>query len=276
MRKFTLAYPLIWFPLLVIVFVSCGKVIDPVVPAFKSASINSTNDTLTVKLNGSVYSNADATGIITADKIKVLSPGLDMTWSVFHELGSLEFKVILNITSPILGTEKIEVRPADGNSIFTADGEPMFATASVVSGVLNKELGLIGKWYSTGENLSAKLKDEYKADSVCVEFTQEKTYEMKIFISGNETDEPDTLLSGTYKQIRTGKNLIWGIEMTQTVPFESQFSGIQYFDDETDLLWLEVVRTDSGIDTPPTLEAGFGSSNQGVSGNDFIQKYIKI
>lgn len=276
MRRFIQTNFIKWLPILVFLSAACAKVVDPVVPAFKSASINSTNDTLTVKLSEPVYSNANASGIITDNLIKVLAPGIDFTWNVLHELGSAEFKVVIHITSPILGTEKIEVRPANGNSVYTEEGEPMFATASVVSGALNKELGLIGKWYSTGENLSAKMIEEYEADSIYVEFTQEKTFEMKIFKQGNETDEPDFLLSGEYKQIRTGMNLIWGIDMTQVVPSAAGFSGIQLFDDETDLLWLEYVKIVEGGDTPPSIDQGFGSTNQGSAGTAYIQKYKKI
>lgn len=137
-----------------------------------------------------------------------------------------------------------------------------------------QKIGLVGEWYSSGENVAVLLSTYFGVDSIYAKFESNNTYLVESFADGAKTT-----YSGTYAQTKSGVGTIWDITLNQTTPTAVTSVGIFDISTETDpyTMMYEVVQTQPDIQaTPPTAEAGFGSTNGGALLTWNIQKFIKM
>lgn len=107
-------------------------------------------------------------------------------------------------------------------------------------------------------------------DSLHVEFKNNQTYLVKSFKDGAASE-----LKGTYTTY-DGKGSIRKIVLDQSAPTTLTSEGIYRI--EGNNLTYEVAQTkpaQAGV-TPPTAEAGFGSTSDGAFQDFNIQKYVKM
>lgn len=133
-------------------------------------------------------------------------------------------------------------------------------------------IGLQGAWQSSGDNVATLLSAFLNVDSLWAEFRTDGTYTVHQF----DTDGVQTTLEGVYTQSESTVAGIWDITVNQSVPAVFTSIGIfQITEGEPDEMKYEIV-LDDGVNTPPTAEAGFGSSNAGALGDSNIQTYLRI
>src|SRR5690554_2428559 len=125
---------------------------------------------------------------------------------------------------------------------------------------------IVGKWRSP---VPAPILACF-VDSLHVEFKNNQTYLVKSFKDGASVD-----LIGTY-ETSDGVGTIRNIKLEQTSPTSLTSEGIFQVTDNQ--LKYEVAQTQpaqSGV-TPPSAEAGFGSTSDGAFGDMNIQLYYKM
>ncbi|RLD58167.1 MAG: hypothetical protein DRJ01_12930 [Bacteroidetes bacterium] len=257
-------------------FSSCSDKTENKSPLFESLTVADNNKTVTVTFSEPVFANADQTGNLDSSDIIVTIPGVDFTYSVTHTAGSSSMTVGLTITSITDGTETITIKPASVTSIYDNEGKAMDVTETIVSESIAKDLGIIGKWYSSGDNVAPLLVTYFAVDSIYAEFKDDNTYSVEQYNSGNTSGEPDFIFTGTFTIEKSTTGEIWTINLTQELPYAAEASGIFEVKQAPEVLWYEVVQTSGTQNTPPTPEEGFGSSNGGSLGTSNIQKYIRI
>lgn len=95
----------------------------------------------------------------------------------------------------------------------------------------------------------------------------------------SQAGEADTVLEGTYATSESAnQDGIYTITLTQTSPSTLTAEGIfKIYTASPDSMWYEVAQSEPEIPgvTPPTIEAGFGSTSGGAFGDMNIQKYIR-
>lgn len=137
-----------------------------------------------------------------------------------------------------------------------------------------QKIGIVGEWYSSGDNIAVLLSYYFGVDSIYAKFNSNNTYLVESYASGAKTT-----YEGTYSQEKSGVDLIWNIILNQSTPtavvsegiFEISTSSTPY------TMQYEVAQTTPSIGaTPPTAEAGFGSTSGGQLGSTNIQKFVKI
>jgi len=134
---------------------------------------------------------------------------------------------------------------------------------------------ILGKWLSAGDNVAPLLVIYFNIDSIYAEFKDDQTYVVR------QVDKlgVSLVLEGTYSAIASGVGNIFKIIANQSSPTVLTSEGI--FEIITppppDSMLYEIVQTNPDIGaTPPTPEAGFGSSSGGVLGMTNVQKYIRL
>jgi hypothetical protein len=137
-----------------------------------------------------------------------------------------------------------------------------------------QKIGIVGEWYSSGDNVAFLLSYYFGIDSIYAKFETNNTYLVESF-----ANDAKTTYVGTYAQNKSGTGTIWNITLNQSSPTAVTSVGI--FDISTSTnpytMMYEVVQTEPSIGaTPPTATAGFGSTNGGQLGNFNIQKFVKI
>lgn len=134
--------------------------------------------------------------------------------------------------------------------------------------------GITGQWQSSGSNVAVLLSTYFKVDSIYAKFEANNTYYVESFALGTKT-----IYSGTYVQTKPATGTIWTITLNQSTPtavvsegiFEITKVGTAYS------MKYEVVQTTPSISaTPPTISAGFGSTNGGALGTMNIQNFVQI
>lgn len=109
---------------------------------------------------------------------------------------------------------------------------------------------------------------------ITAEFRSDQTYTVVSDAGGAETE-----LSGTYTvQGEANAEGIYYIVLDQSSPNTLTSEGIfAVYTASPDSMWYEVAQTDPAITgvTPPTVEAGFGSTSGGAFGMTNIQKYLR-
>ena len=262
------------FVLIGIAFTSCKKD-DPVlsVPEFVSATLSDDNQEIVIVFDQAVYSAANMTGILDANNFVVTVTGgtlTGMTYSALHTEGSDEVTMTLVLEGKISGDEVITITPVN---IYSVDGGMMDATDEV--SVTLVDLGIVGEWYSSGDNVAALLVTYFNVDSIYADFKINYTYVVESY----DIDGVKTEYSGTYVQTKSNVGDIWTIEIIQSAPaaggsegiFEI-YTGVPEYD-----MKYEVVQTEPDIgNVPPTPAEGFGSSNGGTLGTINIQKYYRL
>lgn len=261
-----------------IIVSSCSKDDDNDLPEFTNVELSADNSAITLTFSEPVYGNDDQTGNLDANDFQVAITGASevaASFAVDHTAGNATATLTLTITSAVSGDETITIKPADGNSIFDADGEAMLATNEITTSQLAQVLGIIGKWEAY--DISLVLLGLGYDDSLKAEFNEDLSYEVKSYIQGIEY-----VLVGTYLQEKSGEGDIWNITLNQTTmngaPVELTSQGIfEIYAASPDSMWYEVAQTNPEIAgvTAPTAAAGFGSTSNGAFGTTNIQKYIK-
>ncbi len=222
-------------------FVSCSDEAENIAPDFVSVTLSSDNATATVIFTEPVYANADKTGNLTDANILVEIEDVDFTYTVTHVAGANTLVIDLEITSVTSGTEVVKVSPVSATSIYDTEGLAMKADNEIISAALVRDMGIIGSWYSSGENVATLLVTYFNVDSIYAEFRENNTYLVEQYNIGNTSGTPDVIFDGTFTISKSNVGEIWTIVIVQNNP-----------------------------------EAGFGSTNSGAFGNWNIQKYIRI
>lgn len=257
-------------------FSSCSDETENKSPFFESITISDDNQTVTVTFNEPVYANTDETGNIENSDIIVDITGVDFTYEVIHTAGSTSMTVDLAITSITDGTETVTVQVADATSIYDNKGKAMEITEMITSGNIAVDLGIIGEWYSSGDNVAPLLVTYFTVDSIYAEFKADNTYEVEQYNIGNTSGTPDLIFTGTFVIEKSGVDEIWTIDITQELPYAATSGGIFEIKTSPEILWYEVVQISGTQNVPPTPEDGFGSTNGGAFGTTNIQKFIRM
>lgn len=250
---------------------SCTK--ETANPAPTMDQVVVADNVATITFSEGVYANNDGTGALTAANFNITIPDVTFTYTVAHTAGSATVTITLDITSIVPTGTEITVSTA--TAIYDDKGAVLVAAATE-SAAMEAELGIIGEWQSSGSNVSPLLVTYFTVDSVYSNFKDDFTYEVRQFNQGNTSDTPDVIYTGTYAIERSGVGDIWNISLVQDVPYAAEVSGIFEIKADPEVLWYEVVQTSGTQNTPPTAEAGFGSSNGGAFGEMNIQKFVRI
>ncbi|MBK8493398.1 MAG: hypothetical protein IPL49_21600 [Saprospirales bacterium] len=126
------------------------------------------------------------------------------------------------------------------------------------------------RWQSSGANVAPLLVALFQTDSIYAEFGGDFTYKVEQFDAlGAKTE-----LTGTYSQAASSVTGIWTIVLNQTTPTAITAEGI--FQITGNEMKYEIVQTNPPAGTPPTPEAGFGSTNAGALGTINVQTYVKL
>lgn len=130
--------------------------------------------------------------------------------------------------------------------------------------------GIVAEWDSKGDNVAPLLKN-LKIDSIYAKFNANNTYQVEAWAMGAKT-----VFSGTYVQKASKAPGIWDITLNQSAPTTVTSVGIfeiKQGSDKKFTMKYEVVQTEPSLGaTPPTAQAGFGST---ALGNTNIQTFIK-
>lgn len=137
-----------------------------------------------------------------------------------------------------------------------------------------QKIGIVGEWYSSGDNVAVLLVTYFEVDSIYAKFETNNTYLVESF-----ANDAKTTYSGTFSQEKSGVGTIWNITLNQSTPTAVTSAGI--FDistaNEPYTMKYEVVQTEPDIQAvPPTADAGFGSTNGGALDTWNIQTFIKM
>lgn len=124
-------------------------------------------------------------------------------------------------------------------------------------------------WLSAGADIAPILAPFAK--EIFVDFRADGTY----LVVQTDLDDAVINLNGTYVQEESSVDGIWNISLNQTNPSVLTSEGIFMIDG--DVMLYEVAQTEPAISgvTPPTAEAGFGSTSGGAFGENNVQTYVK-
>lgn len=259
--------------LLVLVF-ACSDDDSNTLPTIKTVELADDNKSAIITFSEAVYCNKDKTGNLTANCFELSIENVQAVFTLEHQAGTATAKVNIQLISQSTGNEKLSVKTI-ANKVYDADGEAMTADKITLSGAIKKSTPIEGNWISTGANIAPLLSGYFKTDSIYVEFKTDLSYLVKEFRNGNKGN-PDITYKGTYSVEKTTSGNIFKIVLEQTEPTVDTSKGI-FEIKEDGTLWYEVVLvTGAGsANTPPTPEAGFGSTNGGAFQTTNIQKYVK-
>ncbi|VBB43420.1 exported hypothetical protein [uncultured Paludibacter sp.] len=133
--------------------------------------------------------------------------------------------------------------------------------------------GIVGSWISKDENVSVLLKTYFAIDSITAKFKSDNTYLVESYSSGAKTT-----YVGTYVQTKPTSGTIWTIVLNQSSPTAVKSEGIFEVTGTTPNFTMkyEVAQTEPNIGaTPPTTEAGFGSTNGGALSTWNVQTFVR-
>lgn len=255
-------------------FTACKKD-DPAKPAtMLELTLSDDNKTATLVFSEGVYSKADKTGALDANSFNVTLTGGTATagtYTVAHTPGASTVTFTFTFGGVANGQEVVTIAPKTASSIYNAAGAAMPTTES--KSVNLRELGIIGRWYSSRANVAPILVN-LGIDSIYAEFRANNTYTVESFAGGAKTT-----LTGTFTQTKTNTNEIWDIVVNQAQPSSLKSQGIfKIFAGNPVTMKYEIAQTEPAIPgvTPPTAAGGFGSTSGGAFGNLNIQTYIKL
>lgn len=248
---------------------------EPAKPAtMLELTLGDDNKTATLVFSEGVYSKADKTGALDANSFSVTLSGGTATagsFSVTHSPGASTATFNFTFGGVANGQEVLTIAPKTATSIFNASGAAIPTTTT--KSVNLRELGIIGRWYSSRTNV-APILINLGIDSIYAEFRANNTYIVESFAQGAKTT-----MTGTYTQTKTTTNDIWNIVVNQSQPSTLKSQGIfKVFAGNPVTMKYEIAQTEPQIPgvTPPTAAGGFGSTSGGAFGVLNIQTYIKI
>lgn len=133
------------------------------------------------------------------------------------------------------------------------------------------EVGIQGRWQSSGSNVAPLLVNLFATDSIYAEFRTDFTYTVEQY----DTSGASLTLEGTYQQKESDAADIWEITVIQSSPAALTSEGIFAIEDTN--MRYEIVQTAPDIGAvPPTAAGGFGSTNAGALGMLNVQVYERI
>jgi hypothetical protein len=144
-----------------------------------------------------------------------------------------------------------------------------------------ESVGIMGKWFSSGDNLAPFILAGVSfgmpnVDSVYMEMNADFTYRMEMFFE----NESVSVEEGIFSQEESGYGNIWNISLQ---PQSKGYAWEGIFEIFTTTIphvcKVEMVPTgeDMPIElTPPSAEIGFGSSHNGNFDDIFVQTYLRI
>ncbi|PLX19653.1 MAG: hypothetical protein C0599_10485 [Salinivirgaceae bacterium] len=135
--------------------------------------------------------------------------------------------------------------------------------------------GIIGEWYSSGDNVAPLLVTYFAVDSIYASFNENQTYLVESYdVTGVKTE-----YIGTFVQTKSEVGDIYTIVLNQSAPSAVTSEGIfevTMGEAGYDMMY-EVVQMEPALgNSAPTPDGGFGSSNGGALGTINIQKYLKL
>ncbi len=269
---------LIFVPAFLLLFSSCkdeNDIVDPppaAGPEFGSIGMSPDNDTVTVEFSEGVFKAGVLNQPLTGSELQVTLSGgqssLD-SFRVIHTSGEKLAIIRLYLKGIADGNETVMVKPAGALKIVNQASIPMKETEQI--SISLSDIGIIGRWVSTGENLSPVFQ-QFGFDSVYMHFRADDNYTFESFTTGGIHNS----LSGTYTQNISTVAGIRQIVLDQTLPVAAVISGIFSLQGtDTVMMIYETVQTQpvvAGL-TPPTPELGFGST--GLLGSDNTQRFIR-
>lgn len=126
-----------------------------------------------------------------------------------------------------------------------------------------------GTWISEGDNLGPWFA-AFGFTEITATFTAEGTYEVTSLFAGTPF-----LQSGTYSTSASSSGEIRTIDLDQELPGQLNARGIYEISADGQTMTYEVVDVTQG--TPPTPEAGFGSTVAGdEAAGAFTQTYVRV
>ncbi len=259
-----------------VTFTACDKDDDkgnP--PSIVSLSVADDNETATVVFSEGVYKTDNQTGDLDKSAFSVSIAGGTAGlagFTVNHTAGSNEAVLVLDLSGISNGKEVITVKAAGANAIFNVKGAAMDASESKTAEL--HDIGMIGKWQSSGANVAPILVN-FSIDSIYAHFKGDNTYVVESYT----VDGSKAILTGTFVQRRSSVDGIWEVRLEQQSPSALASEGIfQILNEDPLKMKYEVAQVDPaqpGV-TPPTPEGGFGSTSNGAFGILNIQTYVKI
>lgn len=265
------------FLAVVVTFSACKKEEDlGDAPVISSVSISDDNLKVTVSFSTGVYATADESGALTKASFTVTLAGGNATltdYTVTHTAGSNLAEINLTLAGGATGLEVITVKPAGAESIFSQKGAAMEITQEKTVNL--NDLGIVGKWYSAGENVAVLLSFYFKIDSIYAEFKPDMSYLVESYAEGVKSE-----MRGVFTQTKSSTANIWTITVNQSVPTALTSEGIFeiYYDQSPNKMKYEVAQTEPqqpGV-TPPTPAGGFGSTSGGAFGTTNVQTYLRL
>ncbi len=264
---------------LILVF-SCNKkdgTIDPppikTGPEFTTIKISGDNKQVSVGFTEGVYKGGFLNKPLSTGELMVSLQGgqalLD-SFNIAHVAGDTLVHIRLFTSGLATGEEQLKISPANATAIVNSLAVPMKLAEQLTINLA--DIGIIGSWVSTGENLSPVFQ-QFGFDSVFMQFRADGSYTFESFTPGGIHNT----LSGTFQQSVSGVAGIRNITLSQVSPVASTISGIfSLYNEEIIRMVYETVQTDpivSGL-TPPTPESGFGTT--GLLGSDNTQVFLKV
>lgn len=253
-------------------FVACNDDDDdnPGIPVeITDIQISDDNQTVTLTFNQAVYKNNDMTGNIDANSFAltfVATNPVNAQYAAAHTAGDDVVTLTITYNDRVDGDEILEVTAISG-TFYGAEGNSVDQDLDVSVDV--NELGIIGKW--SAYDISFILQSSGFDDSLYVDFMANQSY----MVTAHQGGIP-IVFEGTYEMVKTEFDDIWEVELNQSSPSSLVSEGIfKVFPAAQDSMWYEVAQVDPAIAgvTPPTAEAGFGSTSGGAFGTGNIQKY---
>ncbi|MHC1774264.1 MAG: hypothetical protein AB9834_02505 [Lentimicrobium sp.] len=242
-------------------------------PELESIGISPDNDTVTVEFSEGVFKAGVLNQPLSGSELEVTLSGgqssLD-SFRVIHTSGEKLAAIRLYLKGIADGNESVMVKPAGALKVVNQASIPMKETEQI--SISLADIGIIGRWVSTGENLSPVFQ-QFGFDSVYMHFKADNNYTFESFTTGGIHN----LLSGTYTQNISTVSGIRQIVLDQALPVAAVISGIFSLQGtDTVMMVYETVQTQPVVTglTPPTPELGFGST--GLLGSDNTQKFIRV
>ncbi len=237
-----------------------------------SYSLSDDNKSFVVTFNQAVYKSGNMTGALDNESLLVTFTGdnvVDVNYAVAHVAGEKIATITIEYLNRVDPDQMIEVT-AVANMVFNIKGEALEANEKVEASV--NDLGIIGNWKAY--DISLILVSLGYDDSLYANFNKDQSYKVTAYVAG-----APQILEGSYEMTKSNSDEIWDIILNQTSPFSVISQGIfKVYPAAQDSMWYEVAQVDPAIAgvTPPTADAGFGSTSGGAYGTMNIQKYYWI
>ncbi|MFH1119176.1 MAG: hypothetical protein V1775_05090 [Bacteroidota bacterium] len=241
-------------------------------PTLSGISLSADNKHVSVDFSEPVYKGGALNMAVGNEDLTIILAGgqalLD-SFRIIHTAGQEKADITLFLRGVANGSETLSVKPSGNQTIVNAAARAMKETEQL--SIALADIGIIGSWVSTGENLSPVFQ-QFGFDSVYMEYKGDGSYLFESFTSGGIHN----ILTGTYLQNISMVEGIRLITLSQADPVLSTIQGIFSLQNGNPVaMTYETVQTDPAIEglTPPSPESGFGSS--GLLGSDNIQIFIR-